>query len=135
MQLTLTYNQFLQYPIYLITHSSLSLIFYIIGTLNVWTKTIKLPEFRKSLKYYDKSLAINPNDITLLNNKGVELTSRRRHKKALECFDKVLELNPEYAAALHNKSFLENHRKTLNIAQLFDGYPKLKVTEKAGKLF
>jgi tetratricopeptide (TPR) repeat protein len=92
-------------------------------------------KFQKTLEYYDKLLAINPNDITALNNKGVELTSQRRYEKAIECFDKVLELDPEDSAALHNQNFLEKYGKNRTVSDKLEKGPELEITDKAGKLF
>lgn len=57
----------------------------------------------KAVGPYDKIFEDNPDDVTSLNNKGVELTNLKRYNWAMDCFDKVLELNPDDSAALHNK--------------------------------
>ncbi len=101
---------------------------FVISTLREWDKF-------QALEYYDKLLAINPNDTIALNNKGVELTSQKKYEKAAKCFDKVLELDPEDTAALHNKNFIEKYHKNRTFADKFEIGPKLEITDKAGSLF
>lgn len=92
-------------------------------------------EFEKALEPYNKSLEINPNDITALNNKGVELTGQRKYEKAIKCFDKALEIDPEDIAVLHNKDFMKKYIPYRTVADKLEKKPKLEFTEKTGKLF
>lgn len=96
-------------------------------------------KYQKTLEHYDKVLVKNPMDITALNNKGVELFSRRKYEKAIDFFDKVLDIEPEDAAALHNKGILldkkmKHHqgREYMDKALKFD--PGLKNAKESGKM-
>ncbi|MFB0561918.1 MAG: tetratricopeptide repeat protein [Candidatus Lokiarchaeia archaeon] len=60
-------------------------------------------EFEEAIKYYDKALEIDPQDIVAMANKGTALDQLGRYKEAIECFDKVLEINPKDVEALNNK--------------------------------
>ena len=91
-------------------------------------------KIEKLLEPYDKTLAINHNDATALNNKGVKLFEFFRYNEALQCFDKILKINPNDNTAMHNKDFVEEMRDH-TIADYFKKIPKYKVIEKEGKLF
>ncbi len=60
-------------------------------------------EFEEAIKFYDKALEIDSQDIVALANKGTALDQLGRYKEAIECFDKVLEVNPKDVEALNNK--------------------------------
>lgn len=94
----------------------------------------RLRKKEKALECYDKALAINPNDVIALNNKGVELASQRRYMESIECFDKVLEINPEDATALHNKSFIDRYGKHRMVSDYLEKGPELEINEEDGKL-
>ncbi|MDQ6724371.1 MAG: tetratricopeptide repeat protein, partial [Thermoproteota archaeon] len=57
----------------------------------------------EALKYYDKDLAINPNDTKVLNNKGVALNSLGNYTGAIKYYDKALAINPNDVNTLNNK--------------------------------
>lgn len=87
----------------------------------------------KLLEPYDKLLAVNPNDITALNNKGVKLFEFFRYNEAVQCFDKILELEPEDTMALQNKNAIEKMRDH-TVADYLKKIPKFKIIEKNEKL-
>lgn len=96
-------------------------------------------KYQKIIKHYSKHLSMNPNDITALNNKGVELTNINMYEEAIECFDKILQLDPANSIALYNKSLLlKKMRKHLKSIEYRDKAlkldPKLKEVLKSGKL-
>lgn len=88
----------------------------------------------KLLEPYDKILAVNPNDTTALNNKGVKLFEFFRYNEAMQCFDKILKINPNDTTALHNMDLLEE-MKDHTITDYFKKIPKYKIIEKEDKLF
>jgi tetratricopeptide (TPR) repeat protein len=49
----------------------------------------------EAIKYFDRSLEIDPKSAPSLFNKGYALYSLEKYDEALECFDKARELNPE----------------------------------------
>lgn len=107
---------------------TLAIITVLIASLVRWKKN------EEAIGPYDKALSTNPNDVTALNNKGVELANQRKYEKAMQCFDRVLELDPEDPAVLHNKNFVEKYGTYRTVANYLEQGPKLKITSKDGKL-
>ena len=58
------------------------------------------------LAYYDKVLAIDPNDIDALTGKAKALHFLERYQEAIEYFDKVLAIDPNDIDALTGKAQL-----------------------------
>jgi predicted O-linked N-acetylglucosamine transferase (SPINDLY family) len=48
----------------------------------------------QAIQYYDKALAIDPNNVAVLINKGYSLNSLGDHIQAIQYFDRALTLNP-----------------------------------------
>ncbi len=63
-------------------------------------------EFEEAIKFYDKALEVDAQDIVALANKGTALDQLGRHKEAMEFFDKVLKIDPKDVEALNNKGSL-----------------------------
>jgi tetratricopeptide (TPR) repeat protein len=63
----------------------------------------------ESITYFDKALAMDPNDVESLNGKGVALANLGKYCEAIKYFDKALTIKPSYATALDNK------QKTLDL--------------------
>lgn len=59
--------------------------------------------YAQAIPYFDKALAINPNYILALNNKGAALYSLGIYNASIAYFDKVLSINPSYTTALFDK--------------------------------
>jgi tetratricopeptide (TPR) repeat protein len=57
----------------------------------------------KALASYDRALAIRPEDVQALSNRGVTLGELGRHEDALTSYNKALALRPDYAPALSNR--------------------------------
>jgi len=51
------------------------------------------------LTKYDKALAIDPQNIDALYNKGCCFNDKDEHLKAIDCFNKVIEINQKDAMA------------------------------------
>jgi tetratricopeptide (TPR) repeat protein len=49
-----------------------------------------LGQYEEAISYYDKVLAIDPNNIFALGNKGLGLSNLGRDQEAIEYYDKVL---------------------------------------------
>lgn len=62
----------------------------------------------EAIKCYDKSTEINPQIITVWNNKGIALFNLGRCSEAIACFDKALKLDSTYALAEQNKAIAAN---------------------------
>ena len=48
-----------------------------------------------ALKYYDKAIELNPNNIYAFINKGNALAKLGKNEEALRCYDKAIDLNPK----------------------------------------
>ena len=59
----------------------------------------------EAAEWYDKALAIDPNDGIALTNKGWNLNNLGKFKEAIEWYDKALAIDPNYVMALNNKAF------------------------------
>lgn len=60
-------------------------------------------KFEQAIQYYDKALALKPENSEALFNKGNALCGLGKLKGAISFFDKALEVNPQDWEALHNK--------------------------------
>ena len=64
--------------------------------------------FRKSCSgYFDKALAIDPNDQYALGDKGDALNGLGKYKEAITYFDKALTINPSDKNALILKQIVQ----------------------------
>ena len=59
--------------------------------------------YTEAIAYFDKVLAINPNNSLALNNKGAALYGLGIYNESIAYFDKALSVNPGYTTALYNK--------------------------------
>jgi len=64
----------------------------------------QIGNYTNAIVYYDKALAIDPDDSNVLVNKGDALTNLDRYEEAKQCYDKVLSQNPNSSMALYNKA-------------------------------
>ena len=60
-------------------------------------------EYEAAIPYFDKALAINPDDAIALNNKGAALLNLHKYEEAIPYLDKALEITPDFALASRNK--------------------------------
>ena len=107
--------------------STLIILALAIWTLKRWMKNEKV------LKEYDEALKVNPDYITVLNNKGVVLTIQRDYDDAFECFDKVLEIAQEDAVTLQNKNMLKMKLQHKTLSDQISDYPQLEIVEGEGR--
>jgi tetratricopeptide (TPR) repeat protein len=50
---------------------------------------------RKAIKFFDKSIALDPSDFESLRHKGLAFSNLGREKKGMEWFAKAIEMNPQ----------------------------------------
>ena len=63
----------------------------------------RLKRHADALASFAKSLAINPNSFTALNNRGSTLLDLHRYRDAIQDFDRALALRPDYVDACINR--------------------------------
>ena len=125
-----TLSQDVDYIFYYIETGLISLLIILVLTYSLK----KWSEQKKALKHYDKEITMNPDNLTSLNNKAVELTRQTQYMDAMKCFEKVLEIDSGNAAAMHNKNVLEQKLKHRTLSDYLTDYPKLEISEKEGTL-
>ena len=59
--------------------------------------------YEEAIKWFDKALAIDPNQVDALNNKGFALDSLGQHDEAIKWFHKALAIDPNDYGALNGK--------------------------------
>jgi hypothetical protein len=60
--------------------------------------------FNEAIQYFDRALAINPNDQVALDSKGTALYQSGRFNEAIQYFDRALAINPNDAYASNIKN-------------------------------
>lgn len=63
-------------------------------------------KFEKAMKYFDKSLKINPNYYKSWNSKAVVFFRLNMYNEALSCYNRALAIKPDYVLSILNKSNL-----------------------------
>ena len=64
---------------------------------------LNLGKYNESIPYFDKALAIDPNEVNALTQKGVALVFLKRANQSIPYFDKALAINPKDVSTLTNK--------------------------------
>jgi tetratricopeptide (TPR) repeat protein len=59
--------------------------------------------YQEAIPYFDRALAIDPNNTDALNGKGYALYGLGRYQEAISFFDKALAIDPDYVYALNGK--------------------------------
>jgi YVTN family beta-propeller protein len=52
--------------------------------------------YNESIKYYEASIKLEPNNIDSWYNKGLALSNLGQYEEAIKCYDRVIEINPDY---------------------------------------
>ena len=73
------------------------------------------------MRYFKKSLELNPENLHSLNNMGYELNKKDKYQEAILLFDKAIEIQSDFAYAYNNRG----HAK-IEIGQFDDGLKDLK---------
>ena len=78
-------------------------------------------KYAEAIQYYDKALAIEPNDVDVLNNKGLALYNQQKYDESIQYYDKVLAIDPTNIYALNSKGLaLYNQQKYDESIQYYD---------------
>jgi tetratricopeptide (TPR) repeat protein len=100
------------------------------GALELLSYQKERLSYQKAIEYYDKALEIAPNDVTILNSKGLVLYNLGKAQEAIECYDKALRVEPNNTLAQNNKKEalellsyqkerLSSYRKSLYVKENF----------------
>jgi tetratricopeptide (TPR) repeat protein len=77
-----------------------------------------LGKYQEAIGYYDRALAVEPNNLIALNKKGQALVGLGRYQEAISSFDKALSIEPNYVDALFRKgavlSVLEKYQEAIS---------------------
>jgi tetratricopeptide (TPR) repeat protein len=84
-----------------------------------------------AIRSYDKVLAISPDNLDALLNKGATLHSDQKYQEAIECYDTALKIDKKCAMALaykglslgetgHLQDAIKHFKKALSIDQHYD---------------
>jgi tetratricopeptide (TPR) repeat protein len=60
--------------------------------------------YTQAIQYYDKALAIDPNDKHALDGKGNALYNQGNYKQAIKFYDEALAVDPHYIDAIYDKA-------------------------------
>lgn len=84
----------------------------------------EMKSYEEAVKYYDKSIAINPGRSYIYNNKGVSMLNLKRYEEALQCFNKALDIDPSSKLASDNKNIvmkiINENKVAVNADQLYE---------------
>jgi len=83
-------------------------------------------DYESALFYFNEILKQDPNNYSMLNNKGGVLIELERYEEALEIFEKALEINPDFVEAINNKA--------ITLANLGENFDALSTFHKAYKI-
>jgi tetratricopeptide (TPR) repeat protein len=89
-----------------------------------------LGNYDEAIQYYDRSLAIDPNNVNALNEKGLTLVALGRHKEAIEYYDRALQISPNDAVILDNKDLA---LAAINNGQGIDTQSRIPIQEEGNQ--
>ncbi|GAA0735509.1 tetratricopeptide repeat protein [Clostridium oceanicum] len=72
--------------------------------------------YEKALEKYNEALDINPNNCSILCNRGLIYKELGNYKLALEAYNKALKINPNHYLALSNRSIIYSLQGKNNLA-------------------
>ena len=80
--------------------------------------------YTQAIQYYDKALAIDPNDKDALDGKGNALYNQGNNKQAIQYYDKALAIDPHYTDAIYDRdtALMARHLMFLHL------YDKAKIS-------
>ena len=80
----------------------------------------KLGNYTGSVRYFDKTLSVTPNDAVVLNNLGLALFYLKNYAGSITSFNKALHINSTDDNSLENKGMvldkLGNHTRPYRIS-------------------
>ena len=74
--------------------------------------------YEESIRYYDKILEIDPDDIRALLNKGSLLIQLEKYEESIRYYDKILEIDPHDIRALASKTIALSQLERYSEAQV-----------------
>ena len=114
-------------------------------TYSVLVSLLKEERFQEALPYLDRILSDDPDNVTILLNKGSVLIALDRSNESITYFDRLLKIEPENIKGLTSKAAaLSNLGETQNALDLYDKILSMekndekdwnkKITDAKGKL-
>ena len=100
----------------------------------------RIQKNKEAIANYDAKLAIDPNNIKVLNKKGKSLIELTQYDKALDCYDDILKINPKKSSILRNKgellTIMGKHREAIeNLDKALENKPgNIYILEKKAKI-
>jgi hypothetical protein len=99
----------------------LSRSFDVVASAHVFTMEIRhVPDLERSLRFFERALKLNPNNVDTLRNKGLLLEEMGRSGEAEVCFDTIAELEPggveAWTQAARKRSALGLHQDAAAVA-------------------
>jgi tetratricopeptide (TPR) repeat protein len=77
--------------------------------------------YQKAIELYDKVLAKDPKDMTVLNGKGLALYNLEKYEEAITWYDKTLAIDPKLNWVLYNKAIaLEGLQRYQEAIEFYD---------------
>ncbi|KAM3127497.1 hypothetical protein pb186bvf_020377 [Paramecium bursaria] len=78
-------------------------------------------EYEQSIKTYDQSLEIDPQNIQCYNNKAISLEKIGKYDEAIEMYNKALSIDPYFAIGYNGKGQYRqyNRKHFIKLAQIF----------------
>ena len=67
---------------------------------------VNLGKYQEAIEWFDKALAIEPNNVKALTGKGAALGLEGKYQESMDCFDKTLTIDPYHINALNGKGLL-----------------------------
>ena len=74
--------------------------------------------YEESIRYYDKILEIDPDEVRALLNKGSVLIQLQKYEESIRYYDKILEIDPDEVRALASKTIALSHLERYSEAQV-----------------
>jgi tetratricopeptide (TPR) repeat protein len=98
---------------------------YAYSKLSDLKKTIRNDELRnKSISDYTKSISLNPQHTSALNNRGYQYIKAKKFNEAISDFSEVIRINPKHILAYHNRA--NAYRDTQKITESDKDFAKEK---------
>ena len=92
-------------------------------------------KYEESIKYYDKILEINPNDVNALASKGIALSHLHKHSEAIIAIDKALLIEPNNEIIKKKKAnFLSKAPTVSAYDSIYDIELRVTIRDSSGNL-
>ena len=85
----------------------------------------------KALGFYDKIIALDPNNTDAHFNKGLVYANQKNYNDSIKCFEKVIELSPNYPYAYYSLGMAYEQKNMLEKAlEYYYLYSGIETNEK-----